>query len=204
MSSSAVSPLLHPPPPPPSISISSFYLTGLGIGNLVFISFSVFSLLSSFVFFSCVFFRRRRRRLRRRTSAAVSTEESDIISPRVIFVAEDDDDDHDLEESVVPRFDQSVINSYPKFQFSKEPEGGGCTTCSICLCEYKEAEMLRMMPECKHSFHLCCLDVWLKLKRSCPVCRNSPLPTPQSTPSSEVVPFGRMPPIGELLHYDYT
>ncbi|KAF3576180.1 hypothetical protein DY000_02036074 [Brassica cretica] len=53
--------------------------------------------------------------------------------------------------------------------------------------------MLRMMPECKHYFHLCCLDAWLKLNGSCPVCRNSPLPTPTSTPLStplsEVVPL---------------
>jgi hypothetical protein len=99
--------------------------------------------------------------------------------------------------------DQAVINSYPKFHFSKDTSaassdgfgGGGDTTCSICLCEYKEAEMLRMMPECKHYFHLCCLDAWLKLNGSCPVCRNSPLPTPTSTPLStplsEVVPLSQ-------------
>ncbi|XP_048612057.1 RING-H2 finger protein ATL67-like [Brassica napus] len=95
----------------------------------------------------------------------------------------------------------AVINSYPKFHFSKETSaassdgfgGGGDTSCTICLCEYKEAEMLRMMPECKHYFHLCCLDAWLKLNGPCPVYRNSPLPTPTSTtistPLSEVVPL---------------
>ncbi|CAN1237448.1 RING-H2 finger protein ATL68 [Linum grandiflorum] len=63
--------------------------------------------------------------------------------------------------------------------------------CSICLCEYKDLEMMRMMPECRHFFHLTCLDAWLKLNGSCPVCRNSPLPTPLSTPLSEVVPLSQ-------------
>ncbi|KAJ1396204.1 Zinc finger, RING-type [Sesbania bispinosa] len=53
--------------------------------------------------------------------------------------------------------------------------------------------MLRMMPECRHYFHLCCLDSWLKLNGSCPVCRNSPLPTPISTPLQEVVPLSHYP-----------
>jgi hypothetical protein len=59
------------------------------------------------------------------------------------------------------------------------------------LCEYKDLEMLRMMPDCRHYFHLLCLDAWLKLNGSCPVCRNSPLPTPLSTPLSEVVPLSQ-------------
>ncbi|KAL0309284.1 UNVERIFIED_CONTAM: RING-H2 finger protein ATL68 [Sesamum radiatum] len=37
--------------------------------------------------------------------------------------------------------------------------------------------MLRMLPDCKHCFHVTCVDAWLKLNASCPVCRNSPLPT---------------------------
>ncbi|CAH8347292.1 unnamed protein product [Eruca vesicaria subsp. sativa] len=73
--------------------------------------------------------------------------------------------------------------------------GGGDTSCSICLCEYREAEMLTMMPEGNHYFHLCCLDAWLRLNGSCPICRNSPLPTPMSTPLStplsEVVPLSQ-------------
>ncbi|CAN1140965.1 RING-H2 finger protein ATL67 [Linum perenne] len=30
--------------------------------------------------------------------------------------------------------------------------------CSICLSEYKDLEMMRMMPECRHFFHMWCLD----------------------------------------------
>ncbi|KAK8626321.1 hypothetical protein V6N13_133972 [Hibiscus sabdariffa] len=38
-----------------------------------------------------------------------------IMLPRIIFVAKDEDN-----ENIVIRLDQGVINSYPKFQFSKE------------------------------------------------------------------------------------
>ncbi|GJU37470.1 RING-H2 finger protein ATL67-like protein [Tanacetum coccineum] len=51
--------------------------------------------------------------------------------------------------------------------------------------------MMRMLPECKHCFHLSCVDAWLKLNASCPVCRSSPLPTPLSTPLAEVVPLSQ-------------
>ncbi|PON56771.1 43kDa postsynaptic protein [Trema orientale] len=119
-----------------------------------------------------------------------------VILPRIIFVAEDDDDDEDggrrdLDENAVVGLDQIVINSYPKFPYARDVATIKESTCSICLCEYKDSEMLRMMPECRHYFHLCCLDAWLKLNGSCPVCRNSPLPTPLSTPLQEVVPLSQ-------------
>eukprot|EP00658_Telonema_sp_P-2_P024785 TRINITY_DN19978_c0_g1_i5.p1 TRINITY_DN19978_c0_g1~~TRINITY_DN19978_c0_g1_i5.p1 ORF type:complete len:106 (+),score=27.29 TRINITY_DN19978_c0_g1_i5:128-445(+) len=47
----------------------------------------------------------------------------------------------------------------------------GDPTCSICLCEYEEEEELRAMPSCTHVFHVTCIDEWLVLNQSCPVCR---------------------------------
>lgn len=43
--------------------------------------------------------------------------------------------------------------------------------CSICLGEYQEKEILRIMPKCCHSFHLSCIDPWLMKQSTCPVCR---------------------------------
>uniref|UniRef100_A0A0A9AMJ6 RING-type domain-containing protein n=1 Tax=Arundo donax TaxID=35708 RepID=A0A0A9AMJ6_ARUDO len=45
--------------------------------------------------------------------------------------------------------------------------------CSICLGEYKEKEILRIIPTCHHNFHLTCLDVWLQKQTTCPICRIS-------------------------------
>ena len=43
--------------------------------------------------------------------------------------------------------------------------------CSICLGEYQEKEILRIMPKCGHNFHLSCIDIWLRKQSTCPVCR---------------------------------
>ncbi|KAG2568157.1 putative RING-H2 finger protein ATL62 [Panicum virgatum] len=45
--------------------------------------------------------------------------------------------------------------------------------CSICLSEYKEKDILRIIPTCHHNFHLACLDLWLQKQTTCPICRVS-------------------------------
>ncbi|KAG6390533.1 hypothetical protein SASPL_148271 [Salvia splendens] len=42
-----------------------------------------------------------------------------------------------------------------------------------------------MLLDYRHCFHVMCMDAWLKLNASCPVCRSSPLPTLQSTSLQE-------------------
>ncbi|CAO2820829.1 unnamed protein product [Amaranthus hypochondriacus] len=67
--------------------------------------------------------------------------------------------------------------------------------CSICLCEYKAKETLRCMPDCNHCFHVNCIDEWLKMNPTCPLCRNSPSvgPSPTATPLSDLVPLAFYP-----------
>ncbi|XP_057454701.1 LOW QUALITY PROTEIN: RING-H2 finger protein ATL67 [Lotus japonicus] len=165
-----------PPPPPPT----SPYLTNLGFGYSIAIALGFLFLLSTLILSSYLCCRALRHNRRRAPDG--------VVLPRIIFVAEDGDEE---EGPRVSGLDPNVINSYPRFQYAAAERGHGETTCSICLCEFKEAEMLRMMPECRHHFHLCCLDSWLKLNGSCPVCRNSPMPTPLSTPLQEVVPLSQ-------------
>eukprot|EP00268_Persea_americana_P005390 TRINITY_DN11802_c2_g2_i2.p1 TRINITY_DN11802_c2_g2~~TRINITY_DN11802_c2_g2_i2.p1 ORF type:complete len:149 (-),score=13.39 TRINITY_DN11802_c2_g2_i2:488-934(-) len=43
--------------------------------------------------------------------------------------------------------------------------------CSICLGEYQDKEILRIMPVCCHNFHVSCIDTWLQQQSTCPVCR---------------------------------
>ncbi|KAI4311535.1 hypothetical protein MLD38_036421 [Melastoma candidum] len=59
------------------------------------------------------------------------------------------------------KFDRKAFSSFDDAQ------------CSICLGEYEEKEVLRIMPKCGHSFHVACIDVWLRKKSTCPVCRLS-------------------------------
>ncbi|KAJ7962303.1 RING-H2 finger protein [Quillaja saponaria] len=56
--------------------------------------------------------------------------------------------------------------------------------CVICLSEYQEKEVLRIMPKCGHNFHLTCIDIWLRKQSTCPVCR---LPLEKSLESRHVI-----------------
>jgi len=45
--------------------------------------------------------------------------------------------------------------------------------CTVCLAEYQERDVLRILPYCRHAFHVTCIDIWLKQHSTCPVCRIS-------------------------------
>lgn len=77
----------------------------------------------------------------------------------------------------------SVANLFPTHKYHKrnkddavpDDEGG---TCAVCLGDFEEGEELRTMPECLHSFHVSCIDMWLHSHSNCPVCRSSTAPSP--------------------------
>uniref|UniRef100_A0A1D1Y9J9 RING-H2 finger protein ATL68 n=1 Tax=Anthurium amnicola TaxID=1678845 RepID=A0A1D1Y9J9_9ARAE len=185
-------------------SSSSFLqnLSGLGVGYAIAIALGLLVLLSTLLLVSYVCCRASSARTRRGAGAGANPNGASspaagsggvgVGLPHIIFVAEDEEEEA-AGRSHVPGLDQAAINSYPKFPFSKSGKaaagGGGEAVCAVCLCEYREGEMLRMMPDCRHCFHLPCIDAWLRLNASCPVCRTSPMPTPISTPLSELVPL---------------
>ncbi|XP_024987611.1 putative RING-H2 finger protein ATL21A [Cynara cardunculus var. scolymus] len=74
--------------------------------------------------------------------------------------------------------DQATIESYTKVVLgeSKRLPGHDDGVCPICLSEYHVKETVRCIPECRHCFHSECIDEWLKMNGSCPICRNSPSP----------------------------
>lgn len=67
-----------------------------------------------------------------------------------------------------------VVAAIPKLMFNREAfSSAEDMQCTICLAEYQEREFLRIMPNCGHSFHLSCIDIWLRKQSTCPVCRLS-------------------------------
>ncbi|XP_057809993.1 putative RING-H2 finger protein ATL21A [Salvia miltiorrhiza] len=89
--------------------------------------------------------------------------------------------------------DVSTIESYPKTVLgqSRRLPNPNDNTCSICLSDYQPQETVKSIPECNHYFHANCIDEWLKLNGTCPLCRNSPessSTTPTSSTSSSPSP----------------
>ncbi|KAK8588774.1 hypothetical protein V6N13_087669 [Hibiscus sabdariffa] len=91
--------------------------------------------------------------------------------------------------------DEETIKSYPKLMYSEAKRlKKDCTDtrCPICLADYKGNDSLRLLPGCGHLFHLECVDHWLRLHATCPVCRASPLQTQLSAmplADDQAVPF---------------
>ncbi|KAG8089067.1 hypothetical protein GUJ93_ZPchr0011g28054 [Zizania palustris] len=52
--------------------------------------------------------------------------------------------------------------------------------CVVCLAEYEEKDVLRVLPYCGHDFHVACIDIWLMQHSTCPVCRISMCDYPDS------------------------
>ncbi|CAL9090079.1 unnamed protein product, partial [Musa textilis] len=98
----------------------------------------------------------------------------------------------DLEAGI----DEDTLKSYPKVRYSHAKLGrdvaGAASCCSICLSDYKDADVLRELPECGHLFHVKCVDPWLRLRPTCPLCRTSPLPSPLPTPLADAVPLSTL------------
>jgi len=104
-------------------------------------------------------------------------------------------------DGVVIGIDEETLDSFPRMLYSQkvcqsfksaegneldEAEDKKC--CSICLSDYKESEVVRVMPDCTHMFHRNCIDEWLRLHATCPICRTSPLPSLHSSPLAQEAP----------------
>ncbi|CAL1361152.1 unnamed protein product [Linum trigynum] len=69
--------------------------------------------------------------------------------------------------------DAKTVETLPCFTFHsghlRQTHGG--ETCVICLEDYKDGEVLKVLP-CKHEFHSSCVNSWLtKWGTFCPVCK---------------------------------
>ncbi|KAK9145444.1 hypothetical protein Sjap_005347 [Stephania japonica] len=82
--------------------------------------------------------------------------------------------------------DELTIESYPKTVLgeSRRLPKPDENSCPICLSEYRPKETLKTIPDCGHIFHAECIDEWLRINASCPLCRNSPA---AQSPQNDVV-----------------
>ncbi|KAJ6947728.1 hypothetical protein NC651_002180 [Populus alba x Populus x berolinensis] len=68
--------------------------------------------------------------------------------------------------------DPQVVNSLPVYSYY-HGDVKYQIECAICLGEFKEKEAVKMIPKCHHVFHLQCIDTWLAMHVTCPVCRGA-------------------------------
>ncbi|CAO2822887.1 unnamed protein product [Amaranthus hypochondriacus] len=67
--------------------------------------------------------------------------------------------------------DKTIVESLPFFRFSSLKGSKQGLQCAVCLAEFEEMEILRLLPKCKHGFHILCVDQWLENHSTCPLCR---------------------------------
>ena len=104
----------------------------------------------------------------------------------------------------------AVIASFTPFDFAPGTPAAAdaeAEMCSVCLCDYEVGDSLRQLPDCKHCFHMACIDPWLAAHQTCPLCRESlaayegpnglpaqPPPAPRRTPAGARDDAERPPP----------
>ncbi|CAA0830090.1 RING-H2 finger protein ATL80 [Striga hermonthica] len=69
--------------------------------------------------------------------------------------------------TAAPHKGLKVLKALPKMTLGEEE----VADCAICLGEFVAGEEIRVLPQCKHAFHVTCINTWLRSQSSCPCCR---------------------------------
>ncbi|CAN6453523.1 unnamed protein product [Victoria cruziana] len=71
-----------------------------------------------------------------------------------------------MQSESVKRLPEFVISSQEKIKASANE-----MPCAICLQDFEEGDIARSLPRCSHHFHMVCIDKWLTVHGTCPICR---------------------------------
>ncbi|CAN1223373.1 Putative RING-H2 finger protein ATL69 [Linum perenne] len=153
--------------------------TGVGLGYGIAIAVSFLVLISTIMLASYIC-------VRLKISSSSGSTTSHVLDDQDVI-----NSSSEVSAEVVAGLDPPTIDSLPKIVVGESrrlprPNNGPC---SICLAEYSPNDTLRCIPDCNHCFHADCVDEWLKMTATCPLCRVSPAPTPVASPLSELVPL---------------
>uniref|UniRef100_A0A0E0M287 RING-type E3 ubiquitin transferase n=1 Tax=Oryza punctata TaxID=4537 RepID=A0A0E0M287_ORYPU len=77
--------------------------------------------------------------------------------------------------------DEATITSIATAEYRAGVGWGG--DCAVCLGEFRDGELVRLLPRCSHPFHAPCIDTWLRAHVNCPLCR-SPVVVPSDLPAT--------------------
>ncbi|KAM1089220.1 hypothetical protein ACFX19_017231 [Malus domestica] len=87
------------------------------------------------------------------------------------------------EEALSDCLKKSIYQSTPQEDASVSCDGKKeDVKCSICQEEYVAGDEVGRL-RCEHSFHIVCVNQWLRLKNWCPICKAAAAPAPAPSPS---------------------
>ncbi|OVA02924.1 zinc finger protein [Macleaya cordata] len=72
--------------------------------------------------------------------------------------------------------DPSIVSSFPTFVYSSVKDlrrEKNRLECAVCLSEFEDNDVLRLLTICSHAFHPECIDLWFESHTTCPVCRHN-------------------------------
>ncbi|PKU65445.1 RING-H2 finger protein ATL28 [Dendrobium catenatum] len=70
------------------------------------------------------------------------------------------------------RLDPAIISLFPMLRHHKAMklvEGRRVTECAVCLMDFADNDIVRLLTMCGHVFHPDCINLWLFLNKICPV-----------------------------------
>ncbi|KAL7137481.1 hypothetical protein ABFS83_10G095300 [Erythranthe nasuta] len=71
--------------------------------------------------------------------------------------------------------DVKLLQTIPILTYAAVKGGAGGADqdeCVVCLGELMDEEKVRLLPNCRHAFHVPCIDLWFAAHASCPMCRS--------------------------------
>ncbi|KAL5215320.1 hypothetical protein ABZP36_004472 [Zizania latifolia] len=80
--------------------------------------------------------------------------------------------------------DEAAIDSIAVTRYQTGAGLLGAADCSVCLGEFQDGELVRLLPKCGHAFHVPCIDTWLRAHVNCPLCRSDVLDPAATTTES--------------------
>ncbi|CAJ1933419.1 unnamed protein product [Sphenostylis stenocarpa] len=71
-----------------------------------------------------------------------------------------------LDETVIKTIPFSIYTAKYDARFEESRND-----CAVCLLEFEDEDYVRTLPVCSHTFHVDCIDAWLRSHANCPLCR---------------------------------
>jgi len=88
--------------------------------------------------------------------------------------------------------DSAILETLPMFVYTSQNFTDGLE-CAVCLCELEENEKGRLLPNCRHRFHVDCIDMWFLSHSTCPLCRTG------AQPEQEVLESARLQQVSATI-----